>query len=559
MSESSPETGRRIAALYLPELLVEVCARSAPDRPPAELGVVLVDERVDPDEPLKPTLLLDAVSARARRYGVRAGQTIAEAGALFAGFEVRRLSPEVLRSALATLAEVALGFGATVALGPPDTVWLDVTGSAHLFGGEAALGEELSSRVRSLGHVARLAIANGPTLSRAFARWSPPAHDGKDLFVITNEELPRAVRELPIVSLPLGAECQSFLVRLGVLTLGDLALLPRAALGSRLEGEAGRALELAAGHDPQPLVPYQLPPRVAEGVSFEHGVEGSEPLQFALRGLSARLAGRLGGRGLAAESLVLHIEHDRSIARLRGAPEKTSLRFALSTPLTREEEIRRVVSSRLERARLPAPSVGLRLEAPVVAPAAARQLELGEVLSGGTDVDRELPLVLAELFADIGEERVGVLTTLDAHRLEARSTLGPALISTQATPRRRRPKRPRAATPIAMHVAGAPLAVVEGREGSPGSARTPLTRLLPVPVELDGALARGATLAIERRLYSVDALSFEQRLSLVEWWTRAPIARDYVRLLLRGTEGVVEALAYVDRRTGKRYLQAIAD
>jgi protein ImuB len=561
MCESSPETAasRRILALVMPSLLVEVVERTAPERAGSAFGVVLVDERVPEDEPLRPTLPLDAVSPAARRYGVRPGQTMAEAGAFVAGFEVRRLKLSALTQALATVAEVALAFGATVALGPPDIVWVDITGSSHLFGGEAPLAEELATRVRALGHAVRLAVAPGPALAGAFARWSPPQRDGKDLFIVPAERTESAVRELPIVSLPLSAECLSFLVRLGVLTLGDLAALPRQALGSRLEGETGRALELAAGRDPAPLTPFQPALRLVESVSFEHGVNGTEPLLFALRGLAARLSGRLAGRGLAAESLALYIEQDRSVARLRGEKPNAKLRFSLATPLNREEEIRRIVGSRLDRTRLGAPSVGLRLEAPSVVPANARQLELGGVLAGGADVDQELPLVLAELAADVGEAHVGVLSALDAHRLEARSTLVPALAPPKARSRRHGPKGPRSATPIAAHVSGAPLAVVEGIQPGEGAPRAPLTRLLPTPVELDVTFARGATVAVDRRLYSIESVSFEQRLSLVEWWTRAPVARDYVRLSLKGTDGVVEALAYVDRRSGKRYLQAVAD
>ena len=91
----------------------------------------------------------------------------------------------------------------------------------------------------------------------------------------------------------------------------------RSAIGSRLSGEVTRALELANGRDPTPLVAYQPPRSVVEEVSFEHGVSGVEPLRFALRGLTARLSARLGGRGMAAESLLLGIEHDRSIAAWR--------------------------------------------------------------------------------------------------------------------------------------------------------------------------------------------------------------------------------------------------
>jgi hypothetical protein len=93
--------------------------------------------------------------------------------------------------------------------------------------------------------------------------------------------------------------------------------------------------------------------------------------------------------------------------------------------------------------------------------------------------------------------------------------------------------------------------------GLTGSA--PFTRLLPEPLPLDAALRVGATVAIDHRLYSIERLRFEQRLFAVEWWTRAPVQRDYVRLWLRGHGGVVEALAFVDRESQKRYLQAIAD
>jgi hypothetical protein len=174
-------------------------------------------------------------------------------------------------------------------------------------------------------------------------------------------------------------------------------------------------------------------------------------------------------------------------------------------------------------------------------------------------VEKELPLVLAELAADVGDAQIGVLAALDAHRLEARSALVPALAPQKAKTRRRGPREPRSATPIAAHVSGVPLAVVEGIAPASGAPRAPLTRLLPTPVELESVLARGATVAVDRRLYSIESVSFEQRLSLVEWWTRAPVSRDYVRLSLKGTDGVVEALAYVDRRSGKRYLQAVAD
>ena len=69
----------------------------------------------------------------------------------------------------------------------------------------------------------------------------------------------------------------------------------------------------------------------------------------------------------------------------------------------------------------------------------------------------------------------------------------------------------------------------------------------------------GATLRIEHRLYTLSRIHFVQRLEAVEWWTAAPVARDYLRLWLTGTEGGLDVLVYVDRESGQRFLQAVGD
>jgi hypothetical protein len=69
----------------------------------------------------------------------------------------------------------------------------------------------------------------------------------------------------------------------------------------------------------------------------------------------------------------------------------------------------------------------------------------------------------------------------------------------------------------------------------------------------------GSLVSVHQRLYSIEELHFEQRHEGVEWWTGAPVARDYLRLLLSNSDGKLEALAFVNRVTGQRYLYAIFD
>jgi protein ImuB len=577
MSGVSPDPQkRRVLSLILPDLLVELALRQrlamadVPQLSHGPLGVVLVDEPARPEpqqlslsvagKPLAPeeelpaSEPLSAVNREAERFGVRARQTIAEASALVSQLVVAKVKRVDVERALGGLAEVALGYGATVAVAAPDTVWVDITGAAHLFGGEEALAQDLAERVRELGHRVKVAVSAGPELARAFARWSVPARRAKTdagVWVVTHSQTPLAAADLPIHALPLSADNLGYLTRLGLLTWGDLARQPRSALAPRLGKEAARVLELCGGEDNTPLVPYQ-PPRILEEEStWDDAVSGTEPLGFVLRGLASRISARLTARGEAAELLDVTLLHDAVIARFRGVPASTVLHFKLAQPLHREAELRRIVASRLERLKLEAPSVGMKLTVPRLAPMVQRQLSLSELLTGDTTSGEEdLPLVLAELGADIGEGQVGVLSLVDAHRPEAQSALGAALPESEQSSKRRHKRAKFEARPKAAL-----------RKTEPpiwSRLPSPPTRLLPHPVELSSVISAGSTLLLGHTLYTIERLRFEQRLDAVEWWSR-PVARDYLRLWLTSESGGLEALVYVDRHSGRRFLQAVGD
>jgi protein ImuB len=566
---------RRVLALVLPELLCELAEKRlllglqrSKAKPP--LGVVLVaNAEAKPNQPsaaeakpeAKPidaTAKLSAVNESAKRYGVREGQTIAEACALVANLAVREVTQAEVLETLGCIAEVGLGLGTTVSVEAPDTVCVDITGSAHLQGGELALGSEFANRVRAMGHSVRVAISEGPRLARAFAHWfTPSAADPEDrgVCVVPSEHTAQAFAALPINALPLPGDTAGWFVRLGVFTIGELCALPRQALGSRLGEAAASVTELCAGRDRAPLVAFAPERTITESSTWDEPITGTEPLSFVLGGLVSRVSARLSGRGEAAQSLLLTIAYDPAIARFRGEKPELVLRFKLATPLYRADELRRVLSARLTRTKLGAPSLGMRLSVPQLVPAVARQLELAQVLNGTTVSissassvvsDDEIPVLIAELSAELGEEQVGTLKLCDSHRPEAKSKLGPPRLestasSVRTSSKKVRQARLRKAEPSFAELPGAP------------------TRLLPEPCELHGPLRVGVSVAIDRSLYTIDHLRFEQRLEAVEWWGQAPVTRDYVRLWLQGASGGFEAVAYVDRTTGRRYLHALAD
>jgi len=259
-------------------------------------------------------------------------------------------------------------------------------------------------------------------------------------------------------------------------------------------------------------------------------VTGNEPLLFVLGGLVSRVSGRLTGRGEAAHSLVLTISYDPAIARFRGEKSEQVLRFKLSAPLHRADEMRRVLSARLARTKLGAPSLGITV---------------------GSAADDEIPVLVAELVAELGEDKVGTLKLVDSHRPEAKSKLGPvALGSSGASGRQSRSPRLSRLSRLSRLARAEP--TFAELPGAP-------TRLLSEPCELHGPLRAGVSVAIDRSLYTIEHLRFEQRLDAVEWWGHAPVTRDYVRLWLQGSSGGFEAVAFVDRGSGRRYLHALAD
>jgi protein ImuB len=241
------------------------------------------------------------------------------------------------------------------------------------------------------------------------------------------------------------------------------------------------------------------------------------------------------------------------MSRLAGTGAETSLHFDLSAPIHRAEELFRVVASRLGRVETSAPTVGLRLEARAITRALPLQLDLSRYASGlgggSTKGPETLPVLLGELLADLGKERVGIFSLEGSHRPEKKSRLVPVTASTFAFGKRARPRRARGEGESAE---------ARESEGSPGLSGVP-TRLLPRPVPFDAPLRRGTTLSLEHRLYSIERVVFERRLEGIEWWSGSPVSRDYVRVWLRGQSGGIEAIVYVDRATRARMIQAICD
>jgi protein ImuB len=523
--------------VFLPDLLCELAA-AASDSKGLPLAVVEAEKEFSfsSAEAELGKKELAAVSEPARRFGVRSGQTVAEARALLANLVVRGVTPARVHRALGSVAEVLMVFGATVSIEPPDestpfdTVLVDLTGSAHLHGGEEAALFEMAERVRELGHRVRAAIADGPRLSRAAAAFA-----GEGETIVAVGDAAPLMQSLPLHVLPLRRDRIVWLNRLGLFTVGDLVKLPRETLCHRLGENCELALDLALGRDNAPLIAYQPPRKPTEEVSWEESVTSIEPLLFALRGLSSRLSVRLEGRGEAAHALELLGPYDASVARLQGidTAKEPGLSFRIDLPsaLSHKSDLFRVLKSKLEHTHLRAPVTGLRVVAAELTVAPKMQLSLDGDASEQAD-PRKVAVLLAELSAEIGKDNVGVLELVPVHRPEARTKLAP-LDDVTSSP------------------SFAKLAELCSEPELP-------VRILAKPVPFT-FMPGGSMVSVSGQLFTMKETSHFVRFDQVEWWTPAPVCRDYARVWLTAGKKNVEAWVFIDRLSRKTFLHGYFD
>ena len=366
---------------------------------------------------------IDVVSREARRLGVRAGQTVAAARAKCAGLCVRVVAERTVQTSLERIAEVILAFGPTTAFDvAQDVVWVDVSGCAHLHGGEVDLARSIGRSVRELGHACNVSLAGGPRIAAAVARFIPHP-GGEEPRVVPEGDEAVAIRELPIAALGLDEDLVTWFADLGLSKCGDLQRLPRRALGLRLGNRVHDVMHFLDGRDFAPLDAWRPPEILNERAELEWGIQSIEAIAFILKILCDRLSARLQGRALAAIRLEVEFSLDRALCISDDPYDgRSTWPIALSSPISRASDLLAVVRSRLEGCSLPAPAIAVALCASELASIPARTFEL---LVPEPKAHLRLPRIVAELSAGLGEGTVGTLGLVDTWSPAERTRLLP--------------------------------------------------------------------------------------------------------------------------------------
>jgi len=286
----------RFACLVLADLPLAAAHRAEPELAAKRVAIVESRDR-KARAPQSPSIVA----------GFYRGLTVAQARAVEPALEVRAFSLEGMRSAEQALVDVATSVSPRVMSAATGLVFVDLAGTQSLFPTERGLMTALETRLADVGFAiggpAGVRLGIGPT--RTVAELAARHRDGGR--ILRAEEAASFLVPLPLDLLDPPTEVADRLTHWGVRTLGQLARIPRDALGARL-GEAGvRLARRANGED---LAPFRQHPPVArfeESAESEWAIGNLEPLAFFLRAVFERLVRRVRVRGLALRRVRLEL------------------------------------------------------------------------------------------------------------------------------------------------------------------------------------------------------------------------------------------------------------
>ena len=454
---------RRILSLWFPRLVAEDVLRAAPGLGEAPLAVV---------GELGNLRQITSLNLVASARGLSRGQALAEALTLCPDLITRPADPDRAIQVLAALRRWAGRFSPWVAEEGPDALLIDLTGCAHLFGGEAALYDQIHHDCADLGFSLCAGIADTPGAAWALARYAggggttptrngdaidqearatrsraqrrhwvkggaAPQPHGSGPRGVARISPPGALRQslapLPIAALRVPPSTAEGLARLGLRHIGDLWGVPRAGLARRFGQDLVRRLDQALGVEPEPISPAGAPLHFATRLSLPEPIGLEVDILAGLDRLLPVLCDKLRARGRGARRLRLEM------IRAEGGTER--IEIGLARPTDKPDDLRGLFALKLDKITAGFGFDVLRLTAPVTEPLHSTEHKGGWAVAAEAQIKAQtarapgqaLDDLIARIGARVGLDRITREHPADSHIPEKTSATQAAAYSHPAT------------------------------------------------------------------------------------------------------------------------------
>ena len=257
-------------------------------------------------------LVIYALDDLAVHSGLSIGLPLANARAICPELIVFDADEAADRKTLDDIADWCDRFTPLVALDPPHGLFLDITGCAHLFGGEAALLQTVTGALTQRGFAVSAAIASTSVCARTLTRHV----SGK---IIADGEEAKAVAPLPVTALGVSEAIVGGLRRAGLKTIGDVASRARHEIAARFGAAFTAHLEHALGQGDAPISPRKPLPDYIVEKRFPEPVATENVIAMNLSALAAMLVAAMDKQGKGARRL----EASFSAPTARCAPSRS--------------------------------------------------------------------------------------------------------------------------------------------------------------------------------------------------------------------------------------------
>ncbi|MDB5088608.1 MAG: polymerase [Mucilaginibacter sp.] len=249
--------------------------------------------------PERNRIIITAANPVARAQGVYKGMAAADAKAITSNLQVLDHLPDKEAKLLRQLGLWCIRYSPIVAVDLPNGLILDISGCAHLWGGERVYLKEIVNKLRTSGYNARAAIADTIGTAWAVARF------GKKTPIIESGMQAQALLNLPPVALRLEPLILEKLQKLGFSTIKSFMLLPRTVLRRRFGEGFLLRLAQALGLENESITPLVPPVPYTERLPCLEPIRTAKAIEIAIQKLLEGLCTRLQSEGKGVRKATL--------------------------------------------------------------------------------------------------------------------------------------------------------------------------------------------------------------------------------------------------------------